>query len=78
MEVSIVSTVVWTVGGVESARSSSISMSVMPEMKSSGSLKRCSRQFLRSSSSSMVSGGGRGGEKGEGGEGEDMRMVRMV
>ena len=74
LEVSMVS----TVGGAESARSSSISISVIPVMKSPGSLNRCSRQFLRSSSSSLVNGGGGGGEKGEGGEGEDMRRVRMV
>ena len=67
-----------TVGGAESASSSSISTSVIPVIKSSGSLNKCSRQFLRSSSSSLDSGGGEGGEKGEGGEGEDMRRVRMV
>ena len=67
-----------TVGGAESASSSSISISVILEMKSPGSLNRCSRQFLRSSSSSLVNGGGGGGEKGEGGEGEDMRRVRVV
>mgnify|MGYP003341181329 CR=1 FL=1 len=85
LEVSMVSSVFSTGGGVE-ARSSSISMSEMPVTKSSGSLNRCSRQssgslnkcsrqFLRSSSSSQLSGGGRGGEKGGGGEVEDMRMV---
>ena len=58
-------------GGV-SARSSSTSWLLMLVMRSSGSLRSCSRQLLRSSASSVVRGGGRGGVKEVEGEGEDM------
>ena len=58
-------------GGV-SARSSSTSWSLMLVMRSSGSLRSCSRQLLRSSASSVESGGGRGGVKEVEGEEEDM------
>ena len=63
--------------GVVSAKSSSISTSEIPVMKSSGSLIRCSRQFFRSSSSLLDSEGGGGGEKEDEGEGEDMRGVEV-